>query len=233
MGNPADGNQAPVIATKWTPRRLLACAGAVLALGALAACSTEPPPPPSNSVPVIVPGGPGEEASTIPPGSATVDPPPQPNDADKTFVQDMIVHHQQAVWMADLAPDRASSSDVKGLASRIRDVQKPEIDMMNRWLSKYAVPTINPSVPGHGHSGSHGAMPGMATSQQLDALKNAKGADFDRQFAELMIAHHKGALTMAETVRQNGVDQRIQELADDIVAEQSDDIRRMEKWLTS
>ncbi len=231
MGMPADGNQAPVIATNQTTRRLLAGAAAVLALGVLAGCSAAPPPPPSNSVPVIVPGGPGEEASTIPPGSATVDPPPEPNEADKEFVTSMIVHHQQAVWMAELAPDRASSSDVEGLASRIKDVQKPEIDMMNRWLSKHAVPTVNPSVPGHGHGGAHGAMPGMATSQQLDALRNAKGADFDRQFLQLMIAHHEGALEMAETVRQKGVDQRIQELADDIVAEQSDDIRRMEKWL--
>jgi uncharacterized protein (DUF305 family) len=230
---PADGNQALVIATNWTARRVLAGAGAVLVLCALGSCSTEPPPPPSNSVPVIVPGAPGEEASTIPPGSATVEPQPEPNDADKEFVQSMIVHHQQAVWMAELAPDRASSSDVKGLASRIKDVQKPEIDMMNRWLSRHAIPTVNPSVPGHGHGASHGAMPGMATSEQLDALRNASGTDFDRQFAELMIAHHKGALAMAETVRQKGVDQRIQELADDIVAEQSDDIRRMEKWLAA
>jgi uncharacterized protein (DUF305 family) len=229
MGNPADGNQAPVIATKWTPRRLLACAGAVLALGALAACSTEPPPPPSNSVPVIVPGGPGEEASTIPPGSATVDPPPQPNDADKTFVQDMIVHHQQAVWMADLAPDRASSSDVKGLASRIRDVQKPEIDMMNRWLSQHAIPTVNPDAP-HGHGGG-AEMPGMATPEQLDALEKARGAAFDKLFLQLMIAHHQGALTMADEVRENGFDVRVQEIADGVTAEQSDEIRRMQEWL--
>lgn len=220
------GNRFPVIATNWTYRLVAAGVGAVIALGVLAGCSSEPPPP-TNSAPVIVPGAPGEEASTIPPGEATVAEQPGPNEADKTFVQDMIVHHQQAVYMAGLAPERAASSDVKGLASRIYDVQKPEIDMMNRWLSKYAVPTVNPNAPHHGG----GAMPGMATQGQLDALKNAKGATFDKLFLQLMIAHHQGALTMADEVRKNGTDVRVQEIADDITAEQSDEIRRMQKWL--
>lgn len=231
MGLPADGNRAPVNATNWTVRRFAAGACAVLALGVPAACSTEPPPPPSNSVPVIVPGKPGEEASTIPPGQATVPDQPDPNDADIQFVENMIVHHQQAVWMAELAPDRASSRDVKGLASRIKDVQGPEIEMMNRWLSQHSIPTVDPTAGHGGHSGGHGPMPGMATSQQLESLRNAKGADFDKRFLQMMIDHHKGALTMAEEVRNAGVDTRVQELVDDIVAEQSADIRRMEKWL--
>lgn len=222
------GNRFPVIATNWTNRLAKAGVGVVVTLGVLAGCSSEPPPPPANSAPVIVPGRPGEEASTIPPGEATVAEQPGPNDADKKFVQDMIVHHQQAVYMAGLAPERASSSDVKGLASRIYDVQGPEIDMMNRWLSQHAVPTVDPNAP-HGHGG--GAMPGMATQEQLDALKNAKGAAFDTLFLQLMIAHHQGALTMADEVRKNGMDVRVQEIADDVTAEQSDEIRRMRKWL--
>lgn len=222
------GNRFPVIATNWTNRLATAGVGAALALGVLAGCSSEPPPPPTNSAPVIVPGAPGEEASTIPPGEATVGERPQPNDADKRFIQDMIVHHLQAVYMAGLAPERASSSDVKGLASRIHDVQGPEVDMMNRWLSQHSVPTVDPNAP-HGHDS--GAMPGMATQEQLDALKNARGAAFDTLFLQLMIAHHQGALTMADEVRKNGEDVRVQEIADDVTAEQSDEIRRMQKWL--
>lgn len=222
------GNRFPVIVTNWTYRLATAGAGVVLTLGVLAGCSSEPPPPPTNSAPVIVPGAPGEEASTIPPGEATVAEQPGANDADKSFVRDMIVHHQQAVHMAGLAPERAASSDVKGLASRIHDVQGPEIDMMNRWLSQHAVPTVNPNAP-HGHGGA--AMPGMATPEQLDALGKAKGAAFDKLFLELMITHHQGALTMADEVRKNGVDVRVQEIADDVTAEQSDEIRRMRKWL--
>lgn len=204
--------------------------GVVLALGPLAACSSTPPPP-SNPGPVIVPGKPGEEASTIAPGQATGLETPEPNDADKNFVQNMIVHHQQAVWMSDLAPERASSSDVKELASRISDVQGLEIDAMNRWLSEHTIPTVNPTAPDHHTGGDHSSMPGMATDEQLQQLRDAEGADFDKLWLRLMIAHHQGAITMAEEVRQAGSDVRVQEIADDVVAEQTDEIRHMQAWL--
>lgn len=204
--------------------------GAVLALGPLTACSTTPPPP-SNPGPVIVPGKPGEEASTIPPGEATGIQTEEPNDADKRFIQNMIVHHEQAVWMSDLAPSRASSRDVKELASRISDVQGLEIDAMNRWLSRHSIPTVNPTAPNHESMDSHGSMPGMATQEQLQQLEKAKGTDFDTLWLRLMIAHHQGALTMAEEVRQKGVDTRVQEIADDVVVEQTDEIHRMQGWL--
>lgn len=223
------GNRFPVNATNWTYRLVTVGVGGLLTLCVLAGCTGEEPPPPANSAPVIVPGKPGEEASTIAPGEGTVAEQPGPNDADKKFVKDMITHHLQAVYMSGLAPQRAASSDVKGLASRIHDVQGPEVDMMNRWLSQHSVPTVDPNAP-HGHDGG-GAMPGMATDEQLDALKNAKGAAFDKLFLQLMIAHHQGALTMADEVRKNGIDVRVQEIADDVTAEQSDEIRRMRKWL--
>jgi uncharacterized protein (DUF305 family) len=223
------GNRFPVFATNWTSRRPGAVLGALLALTVLAGCSGGPPPPPANSVPVIVPGGPGEEASTIPPGEASSIEQPGPNDADKRFVQNMIVHHQQALTMAALAPERASSRDVKEMAGRITDVQGPEIDMMNRWLSRNNVPTVDPTAPGHGHA--PGTMPGMATDEQLDELRAARGEAFDRLFLQLMVTHHEGALAMAEEVRPKGADVRVQQMADDIVAEQADEIRRMRQWL--
>jgi uncharacterized protein (DUF305 family) len=225
------GNRFPVSKTYWTYRRLVVGLGAVLALAASAACSAGSPPPPTNSAPVIVPGKPGEEASTIAPGQATVADAQAPNDADVTFVKNMIVHHQQAVWMAELAPERASSRDVKELASRIADVQGPEIDSMNRWLSQHSIPTVNPTAPGHSHDGGTGSMPGMITEAQFEELQNAKGKDFDRLFLQRMIAHHQGALTMADEVRKSGVDVRVQEIADDVTAEQTDEIQRMQKWL--
>jgi uncharacterized protein (DUF305 family) len=224
------GNRFPVSKTYWTYRRGLVVLGAVLALGPLAACSGTPPPP-SNPGPVIVPGRPGEEASTIAPGEATGIEVPEPNDADKRFVQNMIVHHQQAVWMSDLAPERASSRDVKELASRISDVQGLEIGAMNRWLSKHSIPTVDPSAPDHHTGGDHADMPGMATGEQLDQLANARGTDFDRLWLRLMIDHHQGALTMAEEVRTSGIDVRVQEIADDVVVEQTDEIQRMRGWL--
>jgi uncharacterized protein (DUF305 family) len=231
------GNRFPVINTtsgmNRTLRLTLGGIGILLTFGVLVACTNEPPPPPANSAPVIVPGKPGEEASTIPPGQAgTIEQPP-PNDADLTFMTDMIFHHAQAVEMAKLAPNRAASKDLKELADRIADVQGPEIDMMNRWLAAHGQLKIDPSAPGgHGHGDLPMLdMPGMATPEQMTELKAAKGDRFDTLFLQLMITHHQGALTMAETVQKGGVDVRVQEIADDVIATQSDEIDRMRGWL--
>lgn len=223
------GKRFPVNATDGTLRRIVAALGLMIAVGGLAACTTEAPPP-SNPGPVIVPGKPGEEASTIPPGKATQAPSTPPTDADIEFVQDMIAHHQQAIWMSDLAPERASSRDVKELASRISDVQGLEIGAMNQWLAKNAVPTVDPTAPGH-HGG--GSMPGMATQEQLQALQNAKGTDFDTQWLRLMITHHEGAITMANEIRSTSLDDTVQKVADDVVVEQTDEIGIMRGWLGS
>lgn len=222
------GNRFPVIKTSWGNRRITGALCTVLATAALAACSTETPPA-TNPGPVIVPGGPGERASTIPPGEATGSVETPPNDADIEFVQNMVVHHQQAVTMADLAPERASSRDVRELASRISDVQGLEIGVLNRWLSQHTIPTVDPTAPHH--SGDHASMPGMATQEQLQALRDAEGGSFDRMWLQLMIVHHEGALTMADAVRADGVDTRVQEIADDVVVEQTDEIQRMRGWL--
>lgn len=206
----------------------------LLAAGSLVACTAEEPPPPTNSAPVIVPGAPGEEASTIPPGKATPVEEEPPNDADVAFVQDMIVHHAQAIEMTALVPDRARREDVKGIADRIADTQGPEIDMMNRWLERYDKPVVVPDEPGRhgGHGGvEHADMPGMASEEQLRELRDAHGEAFDTLFLRLMVAHHQGALTMVEQVRKAGVNVRAQEIADDVAVTQTDEIHRMRGML--
>ena len=209
------------------PRRLAAGLHAVLATAVLAACGPGEPAPPANSAPVIVPGKPGEEASTIPPGAATPLPEEGPNDADIAFVRDMIVHHGQAVELADLAPDRAERPDVKGIADRIADVQRPEIDALNRWLEQHDLAKVDPG----GHGAAHAGMPGMASTDDVQALREARGAAFDTMFLRLMVAHHQGALTMVEDVRKHGVSVRVQEIADDVAVTQVDEIHRMQRML--
>jgi uncharacterized protein (DUF305 family) len=139
-------------------------------------------------------------------------------------VQDMILHHRQAVDMSLLAPSRAGSDAVKRLAARINDVQELEIGTMTRWLRDQGQ-----RVPGH-HAG-HQGMPGMATPEQLDRLRAAKGADFDRLFVELMINHHQGALVMANQVLSAGSHTTVQRLASDMYVEQAAEIRRMRQLL--
>ncbi|GAA2893523.1 DUF305 domain-containing protein [Streptosporangium fragile] len=205
--------------------RLIAMIVVTLSLGA---CTSDPKPAaaptaPAVSAPVIVPGRPGEAARTVSPAeAATLVPTPTPNAADVTYVRDMIVHHRQALDMAALAPTRAENSRLKSLASRIRDSQAPEIQFMTTWLQQQGL-----TAPGH-HA-RHEGMPGMATPEQIEALKAASGKDFDRLFLQLMIAHHQGALKMSEQVLTGGSHLRIEELANDVTATQSAEIRRMQE----
>ncbi|MEU4404622.1 DUF305 domain-containing protein [Streptosporangium sp. NPDC023963] len=199
----------------------------VIAALSLSACSSEPEPAPSPqaSAPIIVPGRPGEVARTVGPSeAATLVPTPTPNAADVTYVQKMVVHHRQALDMASLAPTRGEHVRLKSLASRIKDSQGPEIQFMISWLQQQGLRAPE-------HHAEHDAMPGMASPEQMEALKAASGKDFDRLFIQLMTAHHQGALKMSEQVLISGSHQRIEELANDVSAGQSAEIRRMQEML--
>ncbi|WP_106975086.1 DUF305 domain-containing protein [Streptomyces katrae] len=171
---------------------------------------------------VIAPGRPGEKARTLSPGeAANRQPDDSPNAADRAYVQHMVEHHRQALAMSALVPERASSDGVKRLAERISAAQQPEIRAMESWSARYRAPSGAPD----GHD--HGAMPGMATGQQLKQLAEAKGADFDRLFLTLMTAHHEGAVKMAGEVLATGNNGAVEEMANEVVATQTAEIHRM------
>jgi uncharacterized protein (DUF305 family) len=187
------------------------------AFALLAGCTSEP-----DAVPVIAPDTPGGTARTLAPSEATAAVQAPPNDADRQYVAMMIVHHEQALAMTRFAPERAANETVKGLAERIRYSQEPEIGAMKQWQR------TNNAVGSHG---DHGSMPGMATQDQLNALGAARGRDFDRMFLELMIKHHEGAITMATDVKASGTNVQVEEMADDVIAVQTDEINRMKALL--
>ncbi|MEV0259299.1 DUF305 domain-containing protein [Streptomyces sp. NPDC050732] len=171
---------------------------------------------------VIAPGKPGETAATMSAKDAARQrsEDDSPNTADFTYAQMMIVHHGQALRMAELAPERAGSSKVKRLASRISAAQRPEIGAMKGWLKKHGGP--------RGHAGhDHATMPGMASGAQLKQLRAAQGEAFDQLFLKLMITHHSGAVTMATDVLSEGNNIQVEEMANDVVAQQSSEIGRM------
>ncbi len=147
-------------------------------------------------------------------------------DADVMFAQMMIPHHEQAVVMSDLAldPARGASPEVVALAERIRGAQAPEIEQMRAWLD------AEDAGMGGDHSG-HGGMEGMLSDEQIATLGAAEGADFDRLFLEGMIAHHEGAVAMAEDVKANGDDPELTALADQIIAAQEQEIAEMRALL--
>jgi uncharacterized protein (DUF305 family) len=211
-----------VRATALSRRHLSGLAVALSVLGLAAGCTSAPKEEPP---PLIVPGSPGQPASTVPRDQVTV-PVTPPSAADVQFVRDMIVHHQQAVDMAKLAPDHAGRDEIKRLADRIAGVQVPEIDMMNNWLRGHGQQTIDPDHSAHqGHDPA--TMPGMATVAQLDALRASRAGDFDTMFLRLMIAHHQGGVSMAEQIQNRGADVRVQEIAEDVIVTQTTEINRM------
>ncbi|OLZ72125.1 DUF305 domain-containing protein [Streptomyces sp. IMTB 2501] len=161
------------------------------------------------------PGAPGATASTA------------HNAQDVAFAQAMIPHHQQALEMARLAADRASSAQVKDLATRIEKAQAPEIRTMTGWLRSWGekVP-----MAGMGHSG-HSGMSGMMSDADMAALKKAEGKDFDKKFLSMMVEHHQGAVEMAGTEKAKGAYGPAKALAGAIVTTQNAEIKEMKKLL--
>lgn len=188
--------------------------------------------------------------SASPSASATSSVDAEHNDQDVMFAQMMTIHHQGALEMAQMASTQASSQQVKDLAAKIKAAQEPEMEAMSSWLVAWgapatAAPSMSPmasgmdGMAGMDHSsmatpsmGSSG-MPGMMTEEQMTQLQNATGTDFDRMFLQLMIEHHKGAVTMAQTEQQQGSNPQAQELADSIVTSQSAEIEQMQQMLTT
>ncbi|MER5203392.1 DUF305 domain-containing protein [Streptomyces sp. NPDC002825] len=207
-------------------RAVVAAALSAVAVLALGACESGPdkgaPQAGASTGPAVVaPGKPGEPARRISPEEAArLLPDESPNGADFTYVQMMIVHHEQALTMTALAPQRASSPQVRKVAERIAAAQRPEIDAMEGWLK-------NNGGPREQGAHDHHSMPGMATEDQLTRLRSAKGKAFDELFLKLMIAHHEGAVTMAAEVLSQGNNVLVEEMANDVIAQQTSEINRM------
>ncbi len=146
------------------------------------------------------------------------------DDADVMFAQMMIPHHEQAIEMSDIAldPQVSASETVRELATRIKGAQDPEIDQMTGLLAAWGESTVmDPDV-------DHGSMmSGMLTVDDLDALSQLRGAEFDTAWLEAMIAHHEGAIQMAQDVLNDGVNLEVRSLAEQIIEGQQAEIDEM------
>lgn len=149
------------------------------------------------------------------------------NDADVTFAQMMIPHHEQALEMARLADGRASDAEVKDIAGKIEKAQDPEIKTMKGWLGSWNKPTAVESMPGM----DHGSGDGMMSDADMEHLKGMKGAEFDKMFAEMMIDHHDGAIAMAKDEQKNGKNVDAVKMAGDIVEGQSAEVKQLNSIL--
>jgi uncharacterized protein (DUF305 family) len=171
-------------------------------------------------------GGSGPAATSA--AAAAVD----KNDADIAFVRGMIPHHSQAVDMAKLAADRASNAQVQAIASRVEQAQGPEIEQMRGFLSAWGETESEAgAMGGMGHGSMEDGSMGMMADEQMKQLEDAKGAEFDRMFLQMMVEHHTGAVRMAEGELADGQNRDAKNLARKIAGDQKAEIAEMQALL--
>jgi uncharacterized protein (DUF305 family) len=184
---------------------------------------------------VVQPGAPGKPTKALPPGTKATLPPR--SKADVEFMQGMIMHHAQAVEMTALIASHTENKELRALGARISSSQSDEIKFMKRWLATRGEPLSMEMAGMSGMSMSGGTMPlmpGMLSAEQMEALRNAKGAEFDRLFLTGMIQHHDGALTMVKDLFDTagaGQDAEIFNFATDADNTQRAEIKIMQSML--
>ena len=144
------------------------------------------------------------------------------NGADVMFAQMMIVHHQQAVEMADAALKNSTNPAVLALATKIKSAQTGEIAQLEGWLKEWGQP-----LPDATHGAHMMTMDGMASDSDMQKLSTLSGTEFDRQFLTLMIAHHKGAITMTNAELTDGKFPALKKLAAAMAVDQQGEIDQM------
>ena len=159
-------------------------------------------------------------------------------DADVDFMAGMIPHHAQAVIMAGWAPSHGARKDVAILCERIVVGQRDEIAMMQTWLRDRGQPVPDATSTRHKmkmNGMEHEMlMPGMLTDEEMAALDRARGPEFDRLFLIGMIRHHQGAIDMVDVLFKSygaAQDETVFKFANDVHADQSIEIDRMNKML--
>ena len=220
-------------------RHALLAASALAGSFSLTVCAQQANPAP----PVVVqPGAPGQPTRTLPASTTATLPPSSAKDVE--FMQGMIMHHAQAVEMTALIESHTTNKNLRLLGARISHSQSEEIKFMKRWLKARGEPTEMPmpKMSGMDMSGMAGMgmpsqpmlMPGMLTARQMDALRKAKGAEFDQLFLTGMIQHHNGALIMVKDLFDTagaGQDAELFNFTTDVDSGQRAEIRIMQTML--
>ena len=214
-----------------SPTKRITATLAGLALTAtLAACADQSTTPPAATT---SPTGTSATAteSVSASASASSDVAADHNDQDTTFAQMMIIHHEGAIEMSQLAIERAETPEVVALAERISAAQGPEIDEMTAWLSAWGE-DVSPGDHGGMDMGGMD-MDGMSQEEMMTQLDGLTGAKFDQAFLEAMIAHHEGAIEMSEQQLADGQNPDAVALAEKIIADQQAEIAEMQELLSS
>ncbi|MCT7658923.1 DUF305 domain-containing protein [Mycobacterium deserti] len=150
------------------------------------------------------------------------------NADDVAFATNMIPHHEQAVEMSAMVPDRSTNPEVLAIAEQIAAAQEPEIKALRVFLVQW---NENPDdSAGGGHEG-HGSMQGMVDDATMTKLQSLRGQEFDTLWLQSMIAHHEGAIEMAKAEVANGANEDAKRMAQTIADTQQAEIGQMKRML--
>jgi len=160
------------------------------------------------------------------------------NRADVRFASDMVVHHAQGLQLVGMLREHATSSELKALGERLLTEQPLQTEEMVTWLTDWdeevpETPMDHVNADHHGEAGmqlSGDELPGLLSSEQVEDLEQLTGAEFDRRWAELMVEHQRGALTMVETLEDQGAFDPARELAATIADQHAETIELLEDF---
>jgi uncharacterized protein (DUF305 family) len=149
------------------------------------------------------------------------------NADDVAFATNMIPHHQQAVNLSAMVPDRSTNAGLVALADQISAAQQPEINVMKVFLVQW---NENPDT-NSGHAGHGSTTPGMVDAATMTKLESLSGEEFDKLWLASMISHHQGAIEMAKAEGANGDNVDAKTVANNIVTTQEAEIGQMKQML--
>ncbi|GAA0932280.1 DUF305 domain-containing protein [Pseudonocardia zijingensis] len=176
------------------------------------------------------------------PGSGPHDP-PATGSVDVGFSQDMTVHHHQAVEMASWERDHTTDPVLHQLAADIEATQTAQIGRMQGWLELWGAPSLpagghmawmTEAAHGHGTASAGGTavMPGMASSEELAALRAASGPELDVLFLQLMLRHHQGGAGMLQYAADHAAVPQVRNLAAQMLRSQGAETTTLRQLLT-
>jgi uncharacterized protein (DUF305 family) len=213
-----------LIRSKFQP--LLRCCSALALVAASSAAAAQ-------SAPILQPGPPGQPTRPLTPEQAVQIADTRFSPDDVRFLQDMIVHHDQAVRMVALVRERTNRPAIVDAARRIAGSQEDEIAFMRGWLRERGQPVAQPG-DAHAAHGAHATMKGLASPEEMSQLAAARGTAFDRLFLRLMIEHHQGAVDMAEELLEkpgSAYDPVLFDFVNEVINDQKAEIERMDAVL--
>lgn len=157
--------------------------------------------------------------------------------ADAGFLRDMSAHHAQAVDMSMIILEKTEDPELHTVATDIARTQQAQIGIMQGWLMAWDLHARGAQEPmawmeGHDHGGEGGevpdTMPGLASSEEMVSLEDSEGVEAELLFLELMIAHHRGGVEMAEAEVELGQEELVTDFAQGMADAQLKEIELME-----